>query len=160
MMYPIVLEPDDNGTLLVTCPDLPEVSTWGEDEDDALRHAADAIEEALASIIARGERIPEPSRQPTAAGLKRRKLKSPVAVKPNQTVRIPTLSPLTEAKIALFRAAYDARVSKAELGRRLGWHSPQIARLFDLNHHSRIEQIDQALRVLGKRISLTVRDAA
>ena len=60
-MYPVVLEPDDNGTLLVTCPDLPEVTTWGEDADDALRHAADAIEEALAARIAHRDEIPEPS---------------------------------------------------------------------------------------------------
>ncbi|HEV8679736.1 MAG TPA: type II toxin-antitoxin system HicB family antitoxin [Stellaceae bacterium] len=143
-MYPVVLEPDDNGTLLVMCPDLPEVTTWGEDEDDALRHAADAIEEALAGIIARREPLPEPARLPAGTG----------------AVHIPTLPPLTEAKIALYRAAYEARVSKAELGRRLGWHAPQVDRLFDLGHHSRIEQIDQALRALGKRLSLSVRDAA
>ena len=37
--YLIKLEPDDNDTLLVTCPALPEVTTFGEDEADALRHA-------------------------------------------------------------------------------------------------------------------------
>jgi antitoxin HicB len=67
---------------------------------------------------------------------------------------------LTEAKVALYREARNAGISKAELGRRLGWHAPQIDRLFDLNHHSRIEQIDQALRALGKRSVVSVRDAA
>jgi antitoxin HicB len=57
-MYALVLEPDDNGTLLVTCPDLPEVTTFGDDPEDALRRAADAIEEALASRIAGHEDIP------------------------------------------------------------------------------------------------------
>jgi len=33
-MYPVQLELDDNGTLLVTCPDLPEVTTWGEDAEE------------------------------------------------------------------------------------------------------------------------------
>jgi antitoxin HicB len=160
-MYPVVLEADDNGTILVTCPDLPEVTTWGQDEQDALRHAVDAIEEALAGIIARRERIPEPSRPSARVGsARRRKLNLAIAAKPNAAVSIPALTPLTEAKIALYRAAFDARVSKAELGRRLGWHSPQIDRLFNLNHRSRIEQIDQALRALGKRISVTAQDAA
>lgn len=160
-MYPVVLERDDNGTILVTCPDLPEVTTWGKDEQDALRHAADAIEEALAGIIARRERIPEPSRPSAPSGSsRRRKLNPAIAAKPDAAIHIPVLAPLTEAKIALYRASFDAGVSKAELGRRLGWHSPQIDRLFDLNHHSRIEQIDQALRALGKRISVTAHDAA
>ena len=41
--YPIAIEPDDNEALLVTCPDLPEVTTFGEDEEDALQRAGDAI---------------------------------------------------------------------------------------------------------------------
>ena len=32
--YLIKLEPDDNDTLLVTCPALPEVATFGNDEAD------------------------------------------------------------------------------------------------------------------------------
>lgn len=160
-MYPVVLQPDDNGTLLVTCPDLPEVTTWGEDEEDALRHAADAIEEALAARMANREPIPEPSRrQATPASTGRRKIKSPIAGKVGPATRNPSLPPLTAAKVALYRAAYSAGISKAELGRRLGWHAPQIDRLFDLNHHSKIEQIDQALRALGKRLIVSVQDAA
>ncbi len=160
-MYPVLLEPDDNGTWLVTCPDLPEVTTWGEDEADAFRHAADAIEEALAARMARREAIPEPSRQQaTTAPTGHRKIKSPIAAKTKQATLVPSLPPLTDAKIALYRAAHSAGVSKAELGRRLGWHAPQIDRIFDLNHHSRIEQIDQALRALGKQLIVSVRDAA
>ncbi len=160
-MYPVLLEPDDNGTWLVTCPDLPEVTTWGEDEEDALRHAADAIEEALAARMARREAIPEPARQQTtAASTGRRKIKSPTAAKAKPASRVPSLPPLSDAKVALYRAAHSAGISKAELGRRLGWHAPQIDRLFDLNHHSRIEQIDQALRALGKQLVVSVRDAA
>ena len=140
MNYPVVLEPDDNGSVLATCPDLPEVATFGEDEADALQRAADAIEEALAARIASRQEIPKPS---PAAGR-----------------AVATLPPLTIAKVALYHAARAAGVSKAELCRRLGWHGPQVDRLFDLNHASKIEQIDQALRVLGKQIVVTVRDAA
>ena len=59
-MYTVILEPDDNGTLLVTCRDLPEVTTFGGDQEDALRRAGAAIEEALAARIAHGEDIPVP----------------------------------------------------------------------------------------------------
>ena len=53
--YRIKLAPDDNGKVLVTCPGLPEVTTFGEDEADALRRAVDAIEEALAARMADGD---------------------------------------------------------------------------------------------------------
>jgi antitoxin HicB len=138
-MYSVLLEPDENGTVLVTCPDLPEVTTWGENHKDAVRRAADAIEEALAARIAHRDVIPEPSGS------------GPI---------VPELPPLTEAKVALYRAAQRAGIGKAELGRRLGWHGPQIDRLLDLRHRSKIEQIDQALRVLGKRLVVIVEDAA
>jgi antitoxin HicB len=60
LRYPVKLEADDNGTVLATCPSLPEVTTFGEDDIDALAHAVDAIEEALAARIADGEDIPPP----------------------------------------------------------------------------------------------------
>lgn len=140
MDYPVVLTPDDNGTLLVTCPDLPEVTTFGEDRDDALQRAAEAIEEALAARIAHRGDIPSPS---PAAG-------RPTAVLPA----------LTAAKVALYLTARAEGVSKADLGRRLGWHGPQIDRLFDIRHSSKIEAIDQALRTMGKRLEVSVGDAA
>ena len=59
--YAVLLTPDDNGTLLVTCPDLPEVTTSGGDKSDALQHARDAIEEAIAARIAARADIPLPS---------------------------------------------------------------------------------------------------
>jgi len=56
--YVIKLTNDDNGTLLVTCPALPEVTTFGANRLDAFNHAVDAIEEALAARISRGQEIP------------------------------------------------------------------------------------------------------
>src|SRR5215475_4462886 len=50
LRYPIRLEPDED-TVLATCPLLPEVTTFGENEADARRHARDAVEEALAARI-------------------------------------------------------------------------------------------------------------
>ena len=58
-MYPVILTPDKNGTVLVTCPDLPEVTIFGEDEEDAIGRAADAME-TVATRIARREDIPAP----------------------------------------------------------------------------------------------------
>jgi antitoxin HicB len=138
VIYPVVLQPDDNGTFLVTCPDLPEVTTFGEDEDDALRHAVDAIEEALAARITHKEDIPAPSQ---SSG--RWKVAMP---------------PLTAAKVELYRVARAGGVTKAALGRDLGCHGPQVDRLFDIRHPSKIEQIDRAFRTMGKRLDIVIED--
>lgn len=61
LSYRVTLSSDDNGTVLVTCPDLPEVTTFGGHRKDALLRAVDAIEEALAARIARREPIKAPS---------------------------------------------------------------------------------------------------
>lgn len=55
MRFPLILEPDDNGTVLVTCPVLPKVTTFGDDKVDALRHGTEAVEEALAARISKME---------------------------------------------------------------------------------------------------------
>jgi antitoxin HicB len=140
LAYPVVLEPDDNGTLLVTFPDLPEAVTFGADEGDALRRAVDALETILAARIADQEEVPLPS----AAGGR------PCVVLPA----------LVTAKVLLYRTMREVGVSQAELARRLGWHRPQVDRLLDLNHPSRLDQIEAALAALGKRLDIRMSDAA
>lgn len=70
------------------------------------------------------------------------------------------LSPLSSAKLGLYIAMREGRISKSELCRRLGWNMPQVARLLDLRHASRLDLVDEALAALGKRLEVTVRDAA
>lgn len=140
MAYPVEFERDTNGTLLVTFPEFAEAVTFGEDESDALLRAVDALETVLAARMDDREEIPLPS---PAAG-------RPCAVLPA----------LTAAKVLLYRAMREARVGKADLARRLGWHGPQIDRLLDLNHASRLDLIEAALAVLGKRLSVDLADAA
>lgn len=55
------MTPDDNDTILVTFPDVPEAITFGADRDDALARAVDALETALMSYIADRRDIPLPS---------------------------------------------------------------------------------------------------
>ena len=51
MDYPVTLERDDNGTILVSFPDFPEAHTFGEDEADALVRAKDALATAIDAYI-------------------------------------------------------------------------------------------------------------
>jgi antitoxin HicB len=137
--YPVNLQPDTNDSVLVTFPDFPEAATYGEDEQEALVRAVDCLETALSMRIEDRQDIPEPS---TSGG---------------KAVTLPALS---EAKVELYKAMRAAKVRKAELARRLGVKMPQVDRLLDLDHASRLEQIEAALAALGKRLEVTVRDAA
>jgi antitoxin HicB len=138
--YPVELTPDDGGFVL-TIPDMPYGVTDGDDEDEALSNAVSLLETVMGGLMSDRQDIPVPSR-PKAQ---------------QKTVTLPALS---AAKVALYQAMRAQGVRKAELGRRLGLHMPQIDRLLDLRHASRLDQIETALRVLGKSLIVEVRDAA
>ena len=117
MDYPIKLTRDEDGSLLATSVDFPELTTFGDDREDALRHAVDAIEEAIAARIAHRREIPQPS-------------------KGRNRVHLPTQ---TEIKVLLYIAMREQGVRKSELARRLRWHLPRVDRLLNLNHASRVD---------------------
>lgn len=58
---PVKLERDTNGAILVSFPDVPEAHTFGDDREEALARAADALETALMGYIEDRQAIPEPS---------------------------------------------------------------------------------------------------
>lgn len=138
--YPIDMAADDNGTLLVTCPDLPEVTTFGADPADAIARARDAIEEALADRIASHEDVPPPS---LGRGRK-----------------VAPLPALVAAKVELYRTLREAGLEPSALAQRLGMRSSEAAGLVDLNQTSRLDQLEAAFLVLGKQLAIEIRDAA
>ena len=60
--YPVRLEPDEEGRLVVHFPDLPEALTDGADVAEALTEACDCLSTALAARIVNDEDIPPPRR--------------------------------------------------------------------------------------------------
>ena len=137
LVYPVELVPDDNGTLLVTCPDLPEVASVGDHEDEALLNVVDAIESALDIYLEERRPIPLPSEPPPGA----------------RTVTLPAQVAL---KVLLHNEMLKQGVRKAELARRLDWRLPQVERLLSLNCASRLDQLERAARVLGKQVDVRV----
>jgi antitoxin HicB len=136
MRFRIVLEKDDNGTFLVTCPALPEVTTFGVDEADCVRHARDAIEEALAARLAAGAQLPEPDGRHDAPAV--------------------SLAALTALKVELYDALQHAGINRAELTRRLGWNRNSVDRLFQIGHASRLDQIEAAALALGRQVRVSL----
>ena len=60
LAYPITLKNDD-GTVMATSPDFPELTTFGEDRKEAVDRAIHALEEAIAARIHDRKDIPTPS---------------------------------------------------------------------------------------------------
>ena len=56
--FAVVLEPEEEGGFTVRVPALPEIVTYGKDEQEALAMAQDAILLVLEDMAARGEPIP------------------------------------------------------------------------------------------------------
>ena len=56
--YTILLEPDEDGGFVVTCPALPGLVTHGDTIEEARVHAAEAIELYLECLSAEGSPIP------------------------------------------------------------------------------------------------------
>lgn len=133
LVYPIYLEEDGN-TILATSPDFPELTTFGEDYDEAQTRALNAVQEAIAARIHDRRDIPPPS--------------------PGGDGRIP-LPTLTAVKVILYQGMRDQSITKTDLARRLGWHLPQVDRALDVNHHSRLDQMDDALQAIGCRLSVS-----
>lgn len=60
--YPVRLASAEEGGYVVTFPDVPEAITQGEDRDEALRRAVDALETALEFYTDDGRDLPRASK--------------------------------------------------------------------------------------------------
>ena len=132
LAYPIALE-DDDGTMLVTSPDFPELTTFGDDREEAVARAVHALEDAIAARIHDRKDIPTPSQGETYAVL-------------------PTL---ISVKVMLYQGMREQGIGKAELARRLGWFLPQVDRVLDVQHRSGMDMMDAALGAIGRRLHVT-----
>jgi antitoxin HicB len=135
--YPIRLEPDEDGRLVVHFPDLPEALTDGGDLEAALIEAADCLSTALAARIAENEQIPPPSR--------RRKGQHLVAPAPRIAL-----------KAALDNALRARGITVADLARRIGIEERQAARLINPRAASKLTDLEAALSALGYTIAIEV----
>ena len=135
MQYPVTIEHDTNGTVLVSFVDFPAHSI-GEDLDEALLNAEDALETAVINSISRRAPFPLPSK-----------------VKPGQkTVHAHAQ---VAVKILLSNEMIAKGIKKAELARRMHVKPPQIDRLLNPRHASGLETLETAFQVMGKNLQVS-----
>ena len=139
-VYPAFLQPDCTGEIVVSFRDLPECLTSGADEAEALIEAADALEEAVAGRIKRGDDIPVPSAP--QSGERRVAVQSGMA-----------------AKAALALALRKSGLPRAELAALAGTDEGSIGHMLDPKHRAAPGQIERVLRVLGQQLVVEVEPA-
>jgi antitoxin HicB len=138
MDYPATLEHDDDGRVVVRFPDFPDTRGVGEYEGDAFLRAREALTEAIGNVIRDRLAVPEPS-----AGLGLPRVAVPLIV---------------EMKLRLYEVMLEGHVTRADLARLLRCHRPQVDRLLDVRHGSKVDQIELAAAALGVRFLVDVRD--
>ena len=127
------------GEIVVSFRDLPECLTGGEDEEEALFEAQDALEEAIAGRIDDAESIPVPS--PALPG------EYPVTVPTNMA-----------AKAAFALAFRRSGLSHGAVAQRLGTDEESVRRMLDPRHDTPASRLNEALRVLGSELVVEVRE--
>lgn len=141
--YQALFEPDpEKSGFVVTFPDFDYGVTQGADAEEALEMAADLLGGLISDRIKEGQPLPE-------RGRSRNKKCRPV--------RLPAMQ---STKAELYSAFLASGIRKAELARRLGISKGNIERLFDLDHNSRLDQLEAAFAAIGKRLSVRIEEAA
>lgn len=135
--YPVSLKRAREGGFVVTCRDLPALVTQGEDRADALAQAADAMDEAFATLMKLGRDFPAAS-----APRKGEVLVSP----PAESV----------AKAALYVTLRRAPMTKVDLAHRLGVDEKEARRLLDPHYPSKLPRIAEAIALLGSRLVISL----
>ena len=136
--YPCRIVRDGDGWS-VHFPDVPEAVMSGRSYAEALDCAEEALVGALAGYVEARWTLP-----------------SPGAPAPGQVMV--TVPPLVAAKLSLYSVMRRQRITKVELARRLGVSDTTAHRIVDPEHRSHIDQVERALRAVGR--TLVVDDRA
>ena len=139
LAWPADLQTQEDGSVLVTFPDIPEALTEGVTEADALAQAGDCLIAALGGYVAARRAIPRGS--------------------PARARAMIALPALAAAKVALYGAMRAQGVGNTALAARLGVTEGAVRRLVDLDHRSHIGQVETALLALGQRLTVATQAA-
>ncbi len=123
---------ETEGAFLVTCRDFPELLTDGSTEEEALIEAQDALRAVLYTLLKRKEDVPEPTKKQAGEYL----ISPPVD---------------SAAKFAVIYAAQKANFKGVDLAKELGTNQPEVVRILNLDHKTKISTLEKALKAITGR---------
>jgi antitoxin HicB len=141
--YYALFEPDrETSGFVVEFPDFGYGVTQGESLRDAYEMAQDLLKCLAQEQIRKSKPLPAPAKYR------------------GKHFHLVSLPALQSAKVEFYTAFRASGMKKAELARRIGISKTNIERLFDLDHSSRLDQIEAAFRAIGKKLEVTISNAA
>lgn len=121
----------------VSCRDLPLLHSVGDTVEEVLAEAADGLVAAIS--------LEMDARRPI-----------PLASDAQQGEYIVSVPVLVAMKAALYNAMIETGTRKADLARQLGVNGPQVDRLLDVEHSSKVEKVELALAQLGRKARVEI----
>lgn len=136
MLYPAIFTKEANGYSVIF-RDIPEAITCGDDWEDAVFMAKDALITALDFYFEDQRTVPPPS--PAQAN--------------DVLIELPAS---LYAKVLLLNEMVKQKISNVELARRIHVRPQEMQRITNLNHPTKIDTIAKSLSALGKQLILEV----
>ena len=136
LSYPARFVRDGEG-YMVSFPDIPEALTGAASKEEALSMATDALATAMEFYFE--DRRPVPSPSPTKRG--------------QVLIELP---PSIGAKVLLLNEMLRQGTRPADLARLMNIRPQEVNRLTTLRHPTKIDTVAEALKVLGKRLELSI----
>ncbi|MBE2895583.1 type II toxin-antitoxin system HicB family antitoxin [Pasteurellaceae bacterium HPA106] len=136
MLYPAKFEKEGDG-FNVTFRDIPEAITCGDDYEDAVFMAKDALLTAMDFYFEDQRPVPLPS-------------------KPRKDEVLIDLPPSVFAKVLLLNEMLSQQISNVDLAKRINVKPQEMQRITNLSHNTKIDTIGKALSALGKHLQLSV----
>ncbi|CAG9000678.1 MAG: Antitoxin HicB [Candidatus Celerinatantimonas neptuna] len=135
MYYPVNISRDGNG-FLVQFPDIPEAISYDISYKGALENARGALVDALSLYFEYKRRVPMPSDP-----------------KDGPVIAVPAS---IWSKTLVLNAMIDDGITASELARRMNTSPQSINRIVNLKHTSKIDTLNQALRAMGRKMTIDV----
>ena len=129
------------GGYIATFRDIPEALTSGRTRAATLDMAADALATAMEFYLEDRRPVPPPS-------------------KPRRGEDIGELPASVAVKVLLLNEMLKTGTTPAKLARALDASPQTVTRIVDLRHATKIDTLAEAFRAIGKKLTISVDDAA
>lgn len=123
--YPVTFKTYPSGRIGAFLENVVEAITAGASEAEALDHAQEALVVAMSAYLDGGCALPVPS-------------------KAKRTQPMVTVPPRVAIKLAIHEAMREQAMTQAQFGERLGIDGRQVRRILDLDHESKLSQLESA----------------